>query len=921
MQISGIPLSDLTAQKQASWQLPIAHPRPSRAQTGPVERQCKQRSLADIRFVRYRMLYAKPTLSGNGNPRVGLNDIHILQRLRDVGNDAETLHVAKYIFPRQFGLHNVFTSSVDRAETAQPFKDYSLRDKEIAHAADRQRRKQRAAIDEHQQSWKHHVPKRLRGEAMRLIQSVRRRHARCPYHALLEHHCPRVSSKQSTDQGSLVQATSFSAVSAYCRAIVHKVFPQALWGHGEAGRANFRSLMHLTARFVRLRRYETFSLHDVVQGFNLSCIQWLAPPKIDPVAKLGRSDFDKRRELLAEILYYLFDSFLIPLIRGTFHVTESSFNRNQLFYFRHDVWRHMTESALGLLKANNLEPCGTAEVRQHLARRSLGISQIRLVPKEAGMRPIINLRRRVQRLQHGQPVLGKSINSLLTPTFSVLNAEKEARPGMLGSALFSVDDLFPRLQRFRAHLEKTGRAGRPLYFAKVDVQACFDTIPQGRVMRIASEIVQPQGYHISRYSRGKLVGWEDETAPAFGCKPSWKFVTKATPYDQQYSFVEHAVRDVAHGRKRTVYIDGATQKPESRKAILEILKEHVENNLIRIGRHFYRQKQGIPQGSIISSLLCSYVYAELERDVLGFLKDGNTLLLRLIDDFLVISPDRSVAERFMQVMHAGVPEFGVQVKVEKSRANFDVTVSGQQIMPLPRTVDFPYCGYSINTATLDVTRDHVRRRRANLADSVTVELSNVPGQTFYRKTLNALKLQMHAMLLSTNYNSLQTVLGNIYHSFIEVAQKCSCYMRSLQGSKRPRCRLLISRLSVHKRQARRRGWRSPKSFELCSVRGCSPTPLADHTADSLTPRNVGRYDQACLSTHAAPQAHRHRHDAIQVFRECISSPLVSRNTVPEKCTCEVMTEEISRLPACLRLGRSQPPALSISDRLQLNCMR
>jgi hypothetical protein len=35
-----------------------------------------------------------------------------------------------------------------------------------------------------------------------------------------------------------------------------------------------------------------------------------------------------------------------------------------------------------------------------------------------------------------------------------------------------------------------------------------------------------------------------------------------------------------------------------------------------------RQRQGIPQGSKVSSLLCSFFYAAMEREHLGFLAHG-----------------------------------------------------------------------------------------------------------------------------------------------------------------------------------------------------------------------------------------------------------------------------------------------------------
>lgn len=534
-------------------------------------------------------------------------------------------------------------------------------------------------------------------------------------------------------------------------------------------------------------------MHEVLQPMKIRCVEWSASPKSEN-EKLSRTEFAKRRELMAELLYYVFDSFLVPLIRGTFHVTESSSQRNQLFYFRHDVWKAMSEPALASLKDAMFEEYSEAAVKKMLSTRALGVSHVRLLPKDHGMRPIINLRRRVQQLQRGQLVLGRSINNLLTPAFGVLNYERSARPEMLGSALFSVDDIFPHLQDFRARLPQRQRQDGPLYFAKVDVQACFDTIPQKRLLALVQTIVRADNYQLSRSARAQLFGGHRNDRSGLGAKPWWKFLTKATAVQEGSRLAQDVQAHAPEGRSRTVYVDGLAEKVEKRKAILDLLREHVETNLVKIGKRYYRQKRGIPQGSIVSSLLCNYIYAELERQALSFLgHHGHSVLLRLLDDFLVISTDRDVAEQFMQVMHAGIPEFGVRVKPEKSLANFDMAIGGQPIRRLPDVTDFPYCGNAINTVTLDLMKDQERRRQSNIADSVTVEYSKAPGQAFYRKTLNALTLQMHAMFLSTSYNSVQTVLANLSHHFTEVAQKTYYYIRALPAGQQPRDHVVIGK--------------------------------------------------------------------------------------------------------------------------------
>lgn len=797
-QLCGLPMSELKIVKDSAG--PRGKEGRQAKDIGTPNLQRVKPSLSNIRLARYRVLYARPSFSAKGKIGSGLGQAHVLNRLCDETSPEQTTTVMKYIFPRQFSLHNVFTSQIDPKDTAQPSKDYTLREAELARSEFTSKRK-RAMKSSQVSSKTPFLPKRVRDDVYLLVASLRRRHARCPYHALLEHYCPATSHSVVGNETSLGAASAISEVSAYCRAVINKVFPAEFWGHGDVRDENRRAILRSINTFITLRRYESMSMHDVMQNVRVDAVGWLAGPNVGDQAKLSRTDFEKRKQLMAELLYYIFDSFLIPLLRGTFHVTESSVHRNQLFYFRHDAWDRLSAPALRSLKETMFEELSPASLKAMMATRALGVSHVRLLPKEKGMRPIINLRRRVQKLQHGEMVLGKSINSILTPAFSALNYEKGRHPEMLGSALFSVDDIFPRLQAFRQSLLTQGLSHAPLYFAKVDVRACFDTIPQKRLMTLVRRILIADEYRVSRYARSKLVGGQSEQTPGFGAKPSWKFLTKATAGDQAFNFDGEVEADVSEGRTRTVYVDGVVQKTEFRNAILDLLKEHVESNLVKIGGRFYRQKEGIPQGSIVSSILCSYVYAELERSVLGFLDDGQTLLLRLIDDFLVISTQRNVAEAFTRTMHAGVPAFGVQVKAGKSRANFDVSINGSSIARLPEATSFPYCGLAIDTRTLNITKDNERQRKGNLADSVTVEYSKIPGQSFYRKTLNSLKLQMHAMLLSTNYNSMETVRSNLYHSFAEVAQKSYHYIRSLPGHKQPPDKLVISKF-IHRLSVR-----------------------------------------------------------------------------------------------------------------------
>ena len=440
-------------------------------------------------------------------------------------------------------------------------------------------------------------------------------------------------------------------------------------------------------------------------------IAWLIPLKVKPASKTANSDMQKRKEIFLEFIYYVFDSLLIPLVRSNFHVTESNIHRNRLFFFRHDVWRRLTEPSISTLKLTTFEEVKTATAKKLLDARALGFSQIRLLPKTSGFRPIVNLRRRVTKLQNGKVLLGRSINSVMAPVFNMLDYEKKKQQSSLvGSALFSVGEIYPKLKAFRDRLQLGKSRQKIFYFVKADVQSCFDTIPQRRIMRLMKNIASEDEYRIARYaeiksSKTHSYSIEMEKHPI----AARKFIAKARATTDFETFDQFVDTHLAKGKKSTIFVDNVVQTTQRKDALLDLLEDHVERNIVKIGKKFFRQKIGIPQGSVLSSLLCNCFYAELEREHLGFLSDDESILLRLIDDFLLITTNQSHARRFLQVMHGGLEEYGVKVNPAKSLVNFEITVNDSRVPQIHRDTAFPYCGSMIDTKTLEITKDRDRR--------------------------------------------------------------------------------------------------------------------------------------------------------------------------------------------------------------------
>jgi telomerase reverse transcriptase len=354
--------------------------------------------------------------------------------------------------------------------------------------------------------------------------------------------------------------------------------------------------------------------------------------------------------------------------------------------------------------------------------------------------------------------------------------------------------MLPKLIAFRESLQRRNMQDSPLFFAKVDVQSCFDTIPQRRLLSMVDGLMSMQAYRTGKHveispigALQHLHGRQHDAGPA----PIKRYVAHGSGVIGATSFSTFVDEQLAGKRVNTVFVDTNMQQQESKADLMHLLCEHVERNLVKMGKRYYRQKTGIPQGSILSTILCNFFYAELEREVLGFTLNEDCLLLRLLDDFLLISTNRQHAERFVHVMHEGQAEYGVRVQASKSLTNFDVEVDGGWIAQCEPKNRFVYCGMRIDTGTLEVSKHGGAASRREVEDSLTVDLCKVPGQSFHRKALNAFKIQLHGMLIDTVLNSVARVWANLHRSFYGAALRCIEYVGTLAKMRKTRADLVI----------------------------------------------------------------------------------------------------------------------------------
>ncbi|XP_018556913.1 telomerase reverse transcriptase isoform X1 [Lates calcarifer] len=591
-------------------------------------------------------------------------------------------------------------------------------------------------------------PKRLPSRFFNMVplfSQLLRQHRRFPYSRILQRMCPLVKEREP-GQGELSsllpQHCALHRVYLFVRECLSAVIPHKLWGSDH-------NRLHFFVRvkgFLRSSKFEKLSLAELLWKMKVNDCDWL---KISKTGRVPPSELSYRIQILGQFLAWLLDGYVVSLVRACFYVTESVGQKNALRFYRQEVWTKLQDLAFrGHLSKGQMEELTPAQVAS--LPKATVISRLRFIPKADGMRPITRVigadaktrlhRRRVQDL------------------LDMLRACVCSTPSLLGSTVWGMTDIHKVMQSLApAQKEKP----QPLYFVKVDVSGAYESLPHDKLIEVVGKALSPvqdELFTIRRYAKiwadsheglkKTFVRQADILEDNMGSTNMKGFVMSL----QKRGKVHHAILVEQH----------FCSDLHGREA-LQFFTQMLTDSVVQFGKKTYRQCRGIPQGSVVSSLLCCLCYGHMESVLF---KDGHKgCLMRLVDDFLLVTPDLHEAENFLKMLLAGVPQYGLVVNPQKVVVNFQVSGSvsscpGIRVLP-PRCL-FPWCGLLLDTHSLDIFKDYSSYAGLSLRYSLTLGSFHSAGQQMRRKLMAILRLKCHAVFVDLKTNSLEAVYKNIY---------------------------------------------------------------------------------------------------------------------------------------------------------------
>lgn len=191
----------------------------------------------------------------------------------------------------------------------------------------------------------------------------------------------------------------------------------------------------------------------------------------------------------------------------------------------------------------------------------------------------------------------------------------------------------------------------------------------------------------------------------------------------------------------------------------------------------------------MSSTLCNIYYGHLEEKLLdGVFLEGKAnessshvnqssevrhinLLLRMVDDFLLITTDQSTSNRFLNNMVHGIPHLGVNINNLKTRCNYDIE-SGK----VSNSTHFPWCGMLFHQRTCTVKVDYSRFTVSQGIKDTRVNDFGNEGINLLPKMKSFVTPRCKPILYDLRINSPGVILENFYESMLFCAVRTLSYI-------------------------------------------------------------------------------------------------------------------------------------------------
>ena len=239
--------------------------------------------------------------------------------------------------------------------------------------------------------------------------------------------------------------------------------------------------------------------------------------------------------------------------------------------------------------------------------------------------------------------------------------------------------------------------------------------------------------------------------------------------------------------KRTIIAEQDNRKKHSKQDLLTPVVRMCQNNYITFNKRQYKQMKGIPQGLCVSYILSSFYYANLEENVLQFLRkesiDGDSkelnLLMRLTDDYLLMTTEKNNAMLFIEKLYQLSLGNYFKFNMKKLKTNFVLNL--QKIGCLnqkqdPLSIDdelFNWIGISIDMKTLHIMQN-INTKKEGILCTLNVNMQTRESILWLKRKLKSFLMNNITFYFKSTINSQDFAKITLTKLYIAAAEKYVC---------------------------------------------------------------------------------------------------------------------------------------------------
>ncbi len=660
-------------------------------------------------------------------------------------------------------------------------------------------------------------------------------------------HASTVNNTANEEINLLSWTSSSSDVSAFVKSICRRTFSREnIWMSNH----NVDAFMKAIDTYVHLGCKETMSVAQLSQHFHVKDMTWLWNEGADcGPRKRKRDNRNSNYSLVQNIfqifLFWIFDDFINPLLGACFYITEAQDRGCEVQFFRKPTWSKVVllgkeQVKAGFIPLATTQSCSNKNKVKN--KREVLKPLIRFVPKVKSIRPICHY-----------PV-DWDLQIQRNHTLQILKHLCHYNRELVGFGLDGGDDdLYFKIRQYKSTVIADVDPYPVFYIAVLDLEKCFDNVNTSILYNLIDDILSGMldtaavdtGHDPVRRAASDddyyyLKGIPEHNAIIQKYIVCQHIKSMEIPISKTVSHVcldsdlipfKDASPGLCNKYRQAVISDRVRYPRVTLKQVKDVIKAHLFDHEVKMpfcndsrtaeptvvtdpldldapktapnNINIFQQIKGIPQGSVLSVMLCNLYYGHAERKLFGSNEEvqhlglgTKSLIMRKMDDYIMISTSKESVEHWLQKVYTGLKLYDSKINPLKTKVNFACTIDidGSRVT-LPHcnptnaaNQHVTWCGYLLDMTTLEWKPSFCRMLEIPLKYSVDrMSFQNggrgVTQGTLLRRVMKAyMRTKTHALVLDTEViNTVPTVVQNIYTIFLMAAMRTHCYLLKSDG--------------------------------------------------------------------------------------------------------------------------------------------